>query len=117
MEDPSRIVRARRKQLHLTQQEAADLAGCTWKFVFDVEQGKETVRFDKWRALLEAFGLKPLETAVFKNGIRVGTLSRSQHGAEFIYDSARLEGPDRDRIGALTGEPVRRWVAWRKQKM
>lgn len=50
-------VKTRRKQLHLTQQQLAELAGCTWKFVYDIEHGKETVRFDKLRAVLEALGL------------------------------------------------------------
>lgn len=51
-------VRARRRDLGLTQQAAADLAGVSERFVRQVETGKKTVRLDKLTDLLEALGLE-----------------------------------------------------------
>ncbi len=51
-------VRDRRKTLGLKQQELADLAGCSARFVHTVEAGKETVRLDKLRDLLDVLGLE-----------------------------------------------------------
>lgn len=50
-------VRERRRQLGLRQDEVADLAGVSERFVFAVETGKETLRLDKVLALLGALGL------------------------------------------------------------
>ncbi len=50
-------LRARRKQLGLTQLEAAELAGVSVRFVHDVENGKLTVQLDRVQALAEALGL------------------------------------------------------------
>lgn len=50
-------LRARRKQLGLTQFEAAELAGVSVRFVHDIENGKATVQLDRVQALAEALGL------------------------------------------------------------
>jgi HTH-type transcriptional regulator / antitoxin HipB len=50
-------VRARRKDLGLTQAEVAELAGVSERFVMELEQGKPTVRLDKLTAVLGAMGL------------------------------------------------------------
>jgi len=50
-------LRARRKQLDLTQFEAAELAGVSVRFVHDIENGKATVQLDRVQALAEALGL------------------------------------------------------------
>ena len=50
-------VRARRKDLGLTQVEVAELAGVSERFVMELEQGKPTVRLDKLTAVLGAMGL------------------------------------------------------------
>lgn len=50
-------VRARRKDLGLTQVEVAELAGVSDRFVMELERGKPTVRLDKLTAVLEAMGL------------------------------------------------------------
>jgi HTH-type transcriptional regulator / antitoxin HipB len=50
-------VRARRKHLKLRQQELADLAGVSERFVFALENGKPTVQLDKVLAVLNALGL------------------------------------------------------------
>ena len=51
-------VRARRKELGLTQQDVADLGGLSAKFVRDLEGGKSTVRLDKLRDVLTVLGLE-----------------------------------------------------------
>jgi HTH-type transcriptional regulator / antitoxin HipB len=50
-------VRARRRELGLRQEELADLAGCSERFVHTVEAGKETVRLDKVLDVLATLGL------------------------------------------------------------
>lgn len=50
-------VRARRRALGLRQDEAADLAGVSERFVFALESGKPSLRLDKVSALLSALGL------------------------------------------------------------
>ncbi len=51
-------VRQRRKELGLTQVDAAELAGVSERFVRLVESGKQSVRLDKLEALLGALGLE-----------------------------------------------------------
>lgn len=51
------ILRARRKQLGLTQQDAAELAGVSVRFVHDCETGKASVQLDRVQALTAALGL------------------------------------------------------------
>lgn len=50
-------VRARRAQLKLRQDEVADLAGVSERFVYALENGKRTVQLDKVLAVLNALGL------------------------------------------------------------
>jgi HTH-type transcriptional regulator / antitoxin HipB len=50
-------VRARRAQLRLRQEELADLAGVSERFVYALENGKKTVQLDKVVAVLNALGL------------------------------------------------------------
>lgn len=50
-------VRDRRRALELTQQDVADLAGVSERFVRFVEQGKPSVRLDALAAVLDALGL------------------------------------------------------------
>ena len=51
-------VRARRARLGLTQQELADMAGVSERFVRFVEQGKPSVQLDSLTAILETLGLE-----------------------------------------------------------
>jgi len=51
-------LRQRRKALGLTQDELADLAGCSPRFVRALEAGKATVRLDKVVDILDALGLE-----------------------------------------------------------
>ena len=51
-------VRARRAVLRLTQQDLADMAGVSERFVRFVEQGKPSVQLDSLVAVLETLGLE-----------------------------------------------------------
>lgn len=51
-------VRDRRRALSLTQQDLADLAGVSERFVRFVEQGKASVRLDALAAVLDALGFE-----------------------------------------------------------
>ena len=53
----SNAVRARRRSLRLRQDQLAELAECSTRFVHMVECAKGTVRLDKLLALLDAMGL------------------------------------------------------------
>lgn len=57
MESLAFDVRARRRDLGLSQVDAAELAGVSERFVRLVESGKDSVRLDKLSALLDALGL------------------------------------------------------------
>ena len=50
-------VRRRREALHLRQEEVADLAQTSARFVHTLEAGKPTVRLDKVLAVLQVLGL------------------------------------------------------------
>jgi HTH-type transcriptional regulator / antitoxin HipB len=51
------IVRERRRELDLTQEQLADIIGVHRAFVSELERGKATVRFDLLLRLLQALGL------------------------------------------------------------
>ena len=48
---------ARRRELNLTQSEAADLADISTRVLSDLENGRETVRLDIVNAVVNALGL------------------------------------------------------------
>jgi HTH-type transcriptional regulator / antitoxin HipB len=50
-------VRLRRRHLRLRQDELADLAGVSERFVYALESGKQTVQLDKVVAVLSALGM------------------------------------------------------------
>ena len=50
-------VRARRRALGLSQEEVADLAGCSERFVYSLEQGKASVHLGKVLDVLGVLGL------------------------------------------------------------
>lgn len=58
-------VRERRRDLGLSQEDLADLAGCSSRFLRTLEQGKASVRLDKVLAVLDALGL---ECALLRRG-------------------------------------------------
>lgn len=51
------MVLGRREALGLRQEELADLAGCSPRFVHDLETGKDTVQLAKLLTVLDALGL------------------------------------------------------------
>lgn len=51
-----RFIKAKRKQLSLTQPELAEKAGVGLRFIRDLEQGKATLRMDKVNQVLKLFG-------------------------------------------------------------
>jgi HTH-type transcriptional regulator/antitoxin HipB len=52
------VVRARRKDLGLTQEEVAELAGVSARTLHAIEAGKVTIRLDALLAVLSALGLQ-----------------------------------------------------------
>jgi len=50
-------IRARRLELDLTQEDLADVARVTLRFVSELERGKETAQFSGIRRILSALGL------------------------------------------------------------
>lgn len=72
-------VRARRAALHLTQQELADMAGVSERFVRFVEQGKPSIQLDSLTAVLETLGLE----------LRI--TSRTSRAARHVTESASGE--------------------------
>lgn len=59
-QDPqlSVALHARRKELRLTQQDLAELAGVSVRFIHDLENGKSTVQLDRVLAVARALGLE-----------------------------------------------------------
>jgi y4mF family transcriptional regulator len=57
METFADAVRLRRRRLGLRQDELADLAGVSERFVYALESGKRSVQLDKVIAVLSALGL------------------------------------------------------------
>lgn len=54
----SEVVAARRKTLGLRQEDLADLAGVSHRFVQSLEAGKRSVQLDKVEKVLDALGLR-----------------------------------------------------------
>ena len=52
----AKFIKARRKQLKLTQTALAERAGVGLRFVRELEQGKQTVQLDKVNLVLALFG-------------------------------------------------------------
>jgi HTH-type transcriptional regulator/antitoxin HipB len=57
-DDVGTEIRQRRKSLRLTQEDLADLAGCSPRFVRALEGGKPGVRLEKVIDVLDALGLE-----------------------------------------------------------
>ncbi len=55
MDNIASEIKAKRKELDLTQEELATYAGVSAKFIVELESGKETVRLDKLLAVLRVF--------------------------------------------------------------
>ena len=57
LQDVAAIVKQRRRELRLSQDDVADLSGTSPRFVRELETGKSSVRLDKLVAVLGALGL------------------------------------------------------------
>jgi y4mF family transcriptional regulator len=66
----SDAIRKRRKSLKLSQIELGRFAGCGPDFIYDLEQGKPTLRLDKVLAVLSILGLQ-LTLGPGKSGIEI----------------------------------------------
>lgn len=66
-QDWLRVVVERRRALGLRQEDLADLAGVSPRFVQSLEAGKPTVRLDKLEAVLHALGLR-IEVVASRRG-------------------------------------------------
>jgi HTH-type transcriptional regulator/antitoxin HipB len=64
-------IRTRRRELALTQQQLAELAGCGLAFLYDLERGKRSVRLDKVLEVLEVLGLE-LHVEEGRGGLEIG---------------------------------------------
>ena len=56
--DLAAAVLTRRHDLGLSQEELAELAGCSTRFVHTIESGKQTLRLDKLLDVLDVLGLR-----------------------------------------------------------
>jgi len=54
----SQIVKTHRKKSGLTQKELADLSGVGKTVIFDIENGKETIRFSTLMKILNTLNIK-----------------------------------------------------------
>ncbi|MFI3262455.1 MAG: helix-turn-helix transcriptional regulator [Rikenellaceae bacterium] len=52
----SKYVKTKRKEYKLTQVELSDKSGVGLRFIRDLEQGKQNLRFDKVNQVLAMFG-------------------------------------------------------------
>ncbi len=55
---PHSALRARRKELRLSQQDLAELAGVSVRFIHDLEAGKPSVQLDRLLAVARTLGLE-----------------------------------------------------------
>lgn len=58
LEELADAVRARRETLHLTQNDLAELAGVSERFVRFLEHGKPTVQLESVLAVIDTLGLE-----------------------------------------------------------
>jgi len=52
------VVRQRRRELGITQQDLADLAGVSVRFLRELEGGKQSIQLNAFLAVLDALGLE-----------------------------------------------------------
>lgn len=61
------FVKAKRKQLNISQPELAEKAGVGLRFIRELEQGKTTLRMDKVNQVLRLFGSELGTVALNRN--------------------------------------------------
>lgn len=95
MNSIGKIIKARRKQLGITQKDFATFANLGYRFVKELEEGKETVRLDKVEQALIFLGLElsitPIDYTVVRKNISSGEIISlvtevcRNHGVEHLY--------------------------------
>lgn len=70
------FVKARRKEVNLTQEEFAERTGVALTVIRKIEQGKTNLNMDKVNLVLKMFGheLAPVKSKEIKNETRQGVL-------------------------------------------
>lgn len=63
------LVKEKRKQLNLTQQQLAEKAGVGLRFLRELEQGKNTLRIDKVNQVLNLFGYEMGPVMINRNNL------------------------------------------------
>ena len=63
------LVKEKRKQLSLTQQQLAEKAGVGLRFLRELEQGKNTLRIDKVNQVLKLFGYEMGPVLINRNNL------------------------------------------------
>lgn len=76
------VVQGRREQLGLRQEELAELAGCSPRFVHELENGKATVQLDKVISVLAALGLHLLVADGVTGSVETEPALRASLGLE-----------------------------------
>jgi len=66
MERLSTIIKAKRKEYHLTQEDLSIKSGIGLRLIREIEQGKQTMRMDKVNQVLALFGMQ-LEAVIKEN--------------------------------------------------
>ena len=61
------VIKRKRKELGLTQEEFAIRSGLGLRFIRELEQGKETVRMDKVNAALAMFDMEAVPGRIVSN--------------------------------------------------
>ncbi len=63
------LIKEKRKQLNLTQQQLAEKAGVGLRFLRELEQGKNTLRIDKVNQVLKLFGYEMGPVLINRNNL------------------------------------------------
>ena len=77
------VVMGRREELGLRQEELAELADCSVRFVHTVEAGKTTLRLDKLLDVLTVLGLRlEVERGTRPGPLAAGSAIAAQYGLD-----------------------------------
>lgn len=77
------MVTGRREELGLRQEELAELADCSVRFVHTIEAGKTTLRLDKLLDVLTVLGLRlEVERGTRPGPLTAGSEIAAQYGLE-----------------------------------
>lgn len=66
MQDIANLVRKARKEQGITQEELAGVAGTGRRFIYDIENGKDSVQIGKLLSVIQVLGLSCVITDTWK---------------------------------------------------